>query len=77
MKNKIKKIIAENLDVGVDTINEDLGVGDIPEWDSLAHVRIIIALEKEFEIKLDIEETLDIEDVADLVAAFSVEKSGD
>ena len=59
--------------MGVDTINEDLGL-EIFQNGTLAHVRIIIALEKEFEIKLDIEETLDIEDVADLFAAFSVEK---
>ena len=72
MSNDIKKIIAETLKVDLEIIKDDLAVGDIPEWDSLAHVRIIAALETALEIELDIEQTLDIEDVEDFIDAFAI-----
>ena len=68
---RIKEIIAENLNISAEKITNELAVGDIPEWDSLAHVRIIGALELALGIELDIEETLELEDVFDLVEAFS------
>ena len=67
---RIKQIIAENLKVPLESISDDLAVGDIPEWDSLAHVRIIGALEISLGVELDIEQTLDLEDVEDLIDAF-------
>ena len=67
---RIKQIIAENLKVPLESISDDLAVGDIPEWDSLAHVRIISALEFSLGVELDIEQTLDLEDVEDLIDAF-------
>jgi acyl carrier protein len=67
---RIKQIIAENLKVPLESISDDLAVGDIPEWDSLAHVRIIGALEIGLGVELDIEQTLDLEDVEDLIDAF-------
>ena len=70
MSIKIKKLIAENLNVSQDIITHDLAVGDIPEWDSLAHVRLIGALELAFGVELDVEQTLDIEDVEDFIDAF-------
>lgn len=71
MSVKIKKIIAKNLDVPLDLITNELAIGDIPEWDSLAHVRLIAALETDLDIQLDVEQTLDIEDVEDFIDAFS------
>ncbi|EKF9607434.1 TPA: phosphopantetheine-binding protein, partial [Vibrio cholerae] len=43
--------------------------GDIPEWDSLAHMRIIAALESDLGVVLDIEQVLEIEDVEDIIDA--------
>ncbi|HAS7161639.1 TPA: acyl carrier protein, partial [Vibrio cholerae] len=50
-------------------INKELAVGDIPEWDSLAHMRIIAALESDLGVVLDIEQVLEIEDVEDIIDA--------
>ncbi len=75
MNNKIKKIIADSLKVSLDIVTDDLAVGDIPEWDSLAHVRLITELEVAMGIELDVEQALDIEDVTDLVEAFAKDKS--
>lgn len=74
MKADIKKMIADELNVGLEVVTSDLAVGDIPEWDSMAHVRIIVALEGATGIELDVEQALDLEDVEDLIEAFSSDK---
>lgn len=68
-KDSVKELIAEILKVQLDVVQDELAVGDIPEWDSLAHMRIIAALESDLGVVLDIEQTLEIEDVEDIVDA--------
>jgi acyl carrier protein len=68
-KDSVKELVAKTLNVPIEEIEDDLAVGDIPEWDSLAHMRIIVALENDFGVALDIEQTLDIEDVEDICEA--------
>lgn len=65
----VKELIAKTLNVPLDTIQDDLAIGDIAEWDSLGHMQIITALETELGIVLDIEQTLEIEDVEDILDA--------
>lgn len=67
--NAIKELISKILGVPVDVIVDELAVGDISEWDSLAHMRIIASLESEMGVVLDIEQTLEIEDVEDIIDA--------
>tara|TARA_B100001059_G_scaffold236080_1_gene284614 strand:+ start:1941 stop:2162 length:222 start_codon:yes stop_codon:yes gene_type:complete len=69
-KNEIYLIIANVLEVNIENINDELSVGDIPQWDSLAHMLILEAVEKASGISLDIEEIIEIEDVQDIVDAF-------
>jgi acyl carrier protein len=38
--------------------NENYSLDSLKEWDSLAHVRLIIALEEEFEIEFEPEEAM-------------------
>lgn len=68
-KESVKELIAKVLNVSVSVVDDELAVGDIPEWDSLAHMRIIAALESDLGVVLDIEQTLEIEDVEDIVDA--------
>ena len=68
-ESDIKEVIAKTLKVEIDVIENDLAMGDIPEWDSLAHMQIIAALETDLDIILDIEQVLDIEDVQDIIDA--------
>lgn len=66
-KKKVYSLIAEVLGVDVDVIHDELAIGDIPEWDSLGHMRIITELETQLGVALDIEQTLEIEDVEDII----------
>ena len=75
MEEKVKQIIADVLKVEVAAVEDDLAVGDIPEWDSLRHLTLITTLAKEFAISFEAEELAEIEDVSDIVALVK-EKAG-
>lgn len=68
MKEKIIGIIAKVLEVPTDDIELDLGIGDLPEWDSIHHVAIIAEIESELGIKFDPDDLMEVEDVSDLIA---------
>jgi acyl carrier protein len=67
---EIYSIIAKVLEISVDDINDELSVGDIPQWDSLAHMLLLEAFEEASGTTLDIEQIIEIEDVQDIVEAF-------
>ena len=67
MEEKVKQIIAGVLKVDVSVVDDDLSVGDIPEWDSLRHLTLIGMLAKEFSISFEQEELAEIENVVDIV----------
>jgi acyl carrier protein len=50
---KIRAIMAEALRLPVDRIGPDAAIGTVPNWDSTAHMRMMIALEDAFGIDLD------------------------
>lgn len=66
---RIKEIIAEILSVSISEINDDTAIGDLIEWDSLHHLQIIAAIEKEFKIRFTPDVMMDLEDVCDIVNA--------
>jgi acyl carrier protein len=48
---RVRLIVSDVLDVETGRISPDSAQGDIPEWDSLAQLRIVTALEQEFGVK--------------------------
>jgi len=67
IKDKIYNIISDSLNIDVSIITDDLSVGSIPEWDSLAHVALIAAVEKEFGLQFEIDQVFELEEVEDFV----------
>lgn len=70
IEERVIKIIAEAIDVESNIIDEDTAIGDFPNWDSMGQLVIITSLEKEFEIKFDPEDIMDLEDVGDMISAI-------
>lgn len=65
--NKILDIISDILDIEKDSLSMETKRIDLKEWDSLAHIQIIMELESEFNIKIPFEEVLEINVIKDLV----------
>ena len=62
---KVKIIAAKILKIDVGLVTDELAIGDIPEWDSVANIKLLQALEEEFSIEIDVLDSLDAEDIFD------------
>ncbi len=69
IENKVKGIIAGILNVSVEEIEDETAIGDLAEWDSLHHIQIISAIEKEFDFRFTPDVMMDLEDVSDIISA--------
>ncbi|NOQ64425.1 MAG: acyl carrier protein [Methyloprofundus sp.] len=72
-KQDILKRIEE---VFLDTFSEDfkfsmeLDSEDLEEWDSLTHIRLLTAIESEFEVEFDLEEIESLSNVSTIVTVL-------
>jgi acyl carrier protein len=64
--DRLQKLIAEMLDVPDAQITATTRRADIESWDSLNHLQLITAVEKEFGLKLTMDEIAAIASVEDL-----------
>jgi acyl carrier protein len=49
------------------TISRELTARDVPDWDSLTHINLIVAVEREFKIRLTTAEVMRLENVGSLM----------
>lgn len=62
--------------------NDDIVLGaamtaaDVDEWDSLGHIRLIVATEKEFKVRFSTTEISKLENVGQFVALIGEKESG-
>ena len=49
-------------------VNEKTTSNDIEDWDSLEHINLIVAVEKEFGIKFNMNEVTSMKNVGEMVA---------
>jgi acyl carrier protein len=65
MKNLQKFISAfsDSLGINPDLVTDELEYNTIPEWDSLAHMKMIAALENSFGIMLDTDDIIDMNSI--------------
>ena len=65
--DKIFEIFGDILDLNKDNFNLDTKPSDFDEWDSVATVNIIIALEGEFGVKFKLEDIQQLKKIKDFV----------
>ena len=64
---EIKEILIDVLDAEDLTIDETTNSYDIEDWDSLAHLNIMISISKHFNIKFSVDEIASLHNVGELV----------
>ena len=70
INNKIKEIMSSVFNVDINTINDGSSPETIETWDSMQHMKLIVALEEEFGITFtddQIGEMLDFKSTVDAV----------
>jgi acyl carrier protein len=74
---RLKKIISQILKIGLNEVDEGLHIDNNPNWDSLKHLKLIIALENEFDITIDSEDIsrmLDFKSINKIVSLYEDSK---
>lgn len=66
MDIRLEKVIRTVFEIPSDTIDENWTSENIPDWDSVGHLNLIMEIEKEFNIKVEIEEMFEIEKLGDI-----------
>lgn len=66
MDKRLEKVIREVFPIEEETIDENWTSDDIPDWDSVGHLNLIMEIEKEFDIKIEIEEMFEVEKLGDI-----------
>lgn len=51
-ENTLKQVMATLLNVDVSTIDLEASMDTIPNWDSLRHMNLVLALEEEFKVSI-------------------------
>ena len=64
--DEMKKIFRDVFEDEALEINNETNAEDIEDWDSLEQINLLIAMEKKFEIKFNINEVVALENVGDM-----------
>ena len=67
MKEKIITLMEEIFQVPHGTVTESTRMGDLEQWDSLAHVMLIGELEKRLGVVIPLEEAVEITAVKEIL----------
>ena len=65
MTKTLFEIISRVMNVPIEKISDSSGPDSIPEWDSFNMFVLLDEIEKEFDVKFSLEETLEIKTVGD------------
>ena len=65
--NQVQEIFRDILDNEDIVLTNETTANDVEEWDSLTHVQLVVAIEKDFKIKFTSKEILSWQNVGDLV----------
>lgn len=66
ISNRLKKVILTTLNLDEFHLTPDMTADQIPGWDSLTHLNVITAVEKEFGIRFKTLELLKLKNIGDL-----------
>jgi acyl carrier protein len=75
-QERLRQIFSDALGIAPDRVTDTLTFNSIPEWDSVAHMALIAALESAFDIMLDTDDVIDMSSVAkarEIVAKYDVQ----
>lgn len=73
--DELRSLIAEVLGIDLAQVRDDLAYGDLPQWDSLHHVELVLALEERLDVEIGPEEIVELSNV-ELIEEFVAGHSG-
>jgi acyl carrier protein len=77
LNDQVQALLAEVFDVSPADIHAGLAFGDLPEWDSLGHMELMMRLEEQFGVEITTEMIAQLIDVPSICAYLSPAHSGE
>jgi acyl carrier protein len=65
IKDKLEVIFRQSFEI--EKFTEDLSIDSVPGWDSMAHVGLILALQKEFAISIPPVDAIELTSVKNII----------
>ena len=53
VKLRVLELVSNALQIPISQVSEGLSLGDIPQWDSMGHMGIMLLLEERFHMEID------------------------
>ena len=75
ISDELKTVLLETLQLDDWDLRDETKASEVPGWDSLSHVNVIMAVEKRFHIRFKTSEVLKLKSIGDLQRLVTV-KSG-
>ena len=72
---KLYLVFAEALNISIESVHDQLAYHSIKEWDSVAHMALVVALEDAFGVMLDTDDIIDMSSVCkakEILAKYGV-----
>lgn len=66
LTERVQALVAEAIQAPPELVTPDLALGDLPQWDSLGHMEIMLRLEEQFGVAMDGEVIAELASVPDI-----------
>jgi acyl carrier protein len=74
MSKEVFKVVASIMGVPLDSVSESSSPETLPNWDSLRHMKLILAVEESLAIEFNDEDIVAIRDVRGLIGRINAKR---
>ena len=67
MEDKIKEILATILEIDQSDVNNDTNPDTVSSWDSLRHMKLVFAIEDEYDVQFSDDQIIQLTDVGKII----------
>lgn len=67
VSEQLQMIMRETFDDQAINISNEMTAADVDAWDSLSHIELIVNIEDSFNIKLSVNEIINLQNVGDMI----------
>jgi len=76
MTIRVIQALTQALNVGDGEISAETQFGDLPQWDSMGHMEVMVALEKDFGVEINAETITELVSVAAICTHLEEQADG-
>jgi len=75
IESRVYHLICEQFSVTKEEVTYDTGPGDLAKWDSIGQLRLILAIEQEYDIQLSVDDVMSFNNVKNIIEFLTTKDS--